>query len=433
MTSTIYQFLSEHPIPGIPGLTTELTYRGLGIVSILVLAFLATWITRVWVMRAFSTIVKKTKFTWDDVLIENKVLARISHLAPALIVQALSRPFFGAVHDIHDKELLPASRLLDFANTFVSIYLVVIILLVIDATLNAINTSAEGKKHAAKLPLRGITQALKLIAYFIGIIFIIAYSFGKSPVAILSGLGALTAVLMLVFKDSLMGLVAGFQLSLNNMVQKGDWIEMPKHGADGDVLEVNLNSVRVQNWDKTISTIPTHELVTGSFKNWRGMQESGGRRIKRAIQIDMRTIQFTDESQLEKFKALEILKPYLQSKLDEVQQHNKNLDADLSILANGRRLTNIGTFRAYCVAYLRNNSNIHQDGMTFLVRQLAPGPEGVAIELYVFANDIAWVNYEAIQGDIFDHLLAVLPEFDLQPYQKPSGHDMALLAKRDGT
>jgi miniconductance mechanosensitive channel len=433
MTSTIYKFLSEHPIPGIPGLTTELTHRGLGIVSILVLAFLATWITRAWVIRAFSSIVKKTKFTWDDVLVENKVLTRISHFAPALVVQALSLPFFGPVHGIDGKELLPASRLLDFANTFVSIYLVVIILLVIDATLNAINTSAEGKKHAAKLPLRGITQALKLIAYFIGIIFIIAYCFGKSPVAILSGLGALTAVLMLVFKDSLMGLVAGFQLSLNNMVQKGDWIEMPKHGADGDVLEVNLNSVRVQNWDKTISTIPTHELVTGSFKNWRGMQESGGRRIKRAIQIDMRTIQFTDESQLEKFKALEILKPYLQSKLDEVQQHNKNLDADLSTLANGRRLTNIGTFRAYCVAYLRNNSNIHQDGMTFLVRQLAPGPEGVAIELYVFANDIAWVNYEAIQGDIFDHLLAVLPEFDLQPYQKPSGHDMALLAKRGGT
>ena len=432
MTSTIYKFLSEHPIPG---LTTELTYRGLGIVSILVLAFLATWITRACVIRAFTNIIKKTKFTWDDVLIENKVLARISHLAPALVVQALSRPFFGAVHGIDGngkfEELLPVSRLLDFATTFVSIYLVVIILLVIDATLNAINTSVEGKKHAAKLPLRGITQALKLIAYFIGIIFIIAYSFGKSPVAILSGLGALTAVLMLVFKDSLMGLVAGFQLSLNNMVQKGDWIEMPKHGADGDVLEVNLNSVRVQNWDKTISTIPTHELVTGSFKNWRGMQESGGRRIKRAIQIDMRTIEFTDEAQLEKFKALEILKPYLQTKLEEVQEHNNNLDADLSILANGRRLTNIGTFRAYCVAYLRNNPKIHQDGMTFLVRQLAPGPEGVAIELYVFTNDIAWVNYEAIQGDIFDHLLAVLPEFGLQPYQKPSGHDMALLVNKN--
>ena len=214
----------------------------------------------------------------------------------------------------------------------------------IDAILNTLRISAEGRRHTAKLPLRGITQALKLIANFIGIIFIIAYCFGKSPVAILSGLGALTAVLMLVFKDSLMGLVASFQLSLNGMVRKGDWIEMPKHGADGDVLDVNLTTVRVQNWDKTVSTIPTHELVTGSFKNWRGMQESGGRRIKRAIHIDMRTVRFANEELLEKFKSFEILKPYLEGKPREVDAHNADLNADLSVLTNGRRLTNIGTF-----------------------------------------------------------------------------------------
>ena len=221
---------------------------------------------------------------------------------------------------------------------------------------------------------------------------------------------------MLVFKDSLMGLVASFQLSLNGMVRKGDWIEMPKHGADGDVLDVNLTTVRVQNWDKTVSTIPTHELVTGSFKNWRGMQESGGRRIKRAIHIDMRTVRFANEELLEKFKSFEILKPYLEGKLKEVDAHNADLNADLSVLTNGRRLTNIGTFRAYCLAFLRSNEKIHQSGMTFLVRQLAPGPEGVAIELHVFCNDTAWVNYEGIQGDIFDHLLAVLPEFALKHF-----------------
>ena len=335
------------------------------------------------------------------------------------------------MHGESGQILLSPSRLLSFANTFVSVYLVVITLLVIDAILNTLRISAEGRRHTAKLPLRGITQALKLIANFIGIIFIIAYCFGKSPVAILSGLGALTAVLMLVFKDSLMGLVASFQLSLNGMVRKGDWIEMPKHGADGDVLDVNLTTVRVQNWDKTVSTIPTHELVTGSFKNWRGMQESGGRRIKRAIHIDMRTVRFANEELLEKFKSFEILKPYLEGKLKEVDAHNADLNADLSVLTNGRRLTNIGTFRAYCLAFLRSNEKIHQSGMTFLVRQLAPGPEGVAIELYVFCNDTAWVNYEGIQGDIFDHLLAVLPEFGLKAFQRPSGNDFELLAKTD--
>ena len=177
---------------------------------------------------------------------------------------------------------------------------------------------------------------------------------------------------MLVFKDSLMGLVASFQLSLNGMVRKGDWIEMPKHGADGDVLDVNLTTVRVQNWDKTVSTIPTHELVTGSFKNWRGMQESGGRRIKRAIHIDMRTVRFANEELLEKFKSFEILKPYLEGKLKEVDAHNADLNADLSVLTNGRRLTNIGTFRAYCLAFLRSNEKIHQSGMTFTGASTCP-------------------------------------------------------------
>jgi len=428
MTSAIYQFLDKQNVPGI---STELLYRAVGLIVIVLLAFLATWIARAWFLRAFQALVKKTKFKWDDVLLENKVLSRVAHLAPALVVRGLSNPFFGPVHGESGQILLSPSRLLSFANTFVSVYLVVITLLVIDAILNTLRISAEGRRHTAKLPLRGITQALKLIANFIGIIFIIAYCFGKSPVAILSGLGALTAVLMLVFKDSLMGLVASFQLSLNGMVRKGDWIEMPKHGADGDVLDVNLTTVRVQNWDKTVSTIPTHELVTGSFKNWRGMQESGGRRIKRAIHIDMRTVRFANEELLEKFKSFEILKPYLEGKLKEVNAHNADLNADLSVLTNGRRLTNIGTFRAYCLAFLRSNEKIHQSGMTFLVRQLAPGPEGVAIELYVFCNDTAWVNYEGIQGDIFDHLLAVLPEFGLKAFQRPSGNDFELLAKTD--
>jgi miniconductance mechanosensitive channel len=239
-----------------------------------------------------------------------------------------------------------------------------------------------------------------------------------------SGLGAVTAILLLIFKDAILGLVAGFQLSVNNMVMVGDWIEMPCRGADGDVIDVSLTTVKVQNWDKTITTIPTYSLISDSFKNWRGMSESGGRRIKRSLNIDLRTIQFADESLLNRFKGIRILGPYLEQKLSDIQQHNDDVGDDLSELINGRRLTNVGTFRAYCLAYLRNHPKIHTSHMTLLVRQLAPSEKGLPIELYAFANDIAWANYEDIQGDIFDHLLSILPEFQLSAFQEPSGADV---------
>ena len=208
------------------------------------------------------------------------------------------------------------------------------------------------------------------------------------------------------------------------MVMVGDWIEMPGRGADGDVIDVSLTTVKVQNWDKTITTIPTYTLISDSFKNWRGMSESGGRRIKRSLNIDLRSVQFADEELLERFKQIKILRPYLEEKLAEIQQHNEDVSDDLAELINGRRLTNIGTFRAYCVAYLRNHPKIHQSGMTLLVRQLPPTDKGLPIELYCFTNDIAWANYEDIQGDIFDHLISILPEMGLSAYQAPSGADL---------
>ena len=259
-------------------------------------------------------------------------------------------------------------------------------------------------------------------------ILVLSILFDKSPLYFISGLGALTAVLLLIFKDAILGLVAGIQLSLNNLVRKGDWIEMPKYGADGDVIEVSLTSVKVQNWDKTITSIPPHALVADSFKNWRGMSESGGRRIKRSIAIDLRSVRFVDEKLMKQLSKISLLDDYLAEKEKDVEKYNQSEKVDLSEPANGRRLTNVGTFRAYCAAYLNANEKIHKEGMTFLVRQLAPTDRGLPIEIYVFVNDVAWVNYENVQGDIFDHLIASLDRFDLRAYQMPAGGDLSALA-----
>jgi miniconductance mechanosensitive channel len=255
-------------------------------------------------------------------------------------------------------------------------------------------------------------------------IFIVSILTDQSPWGILSVLGGFTVVLMLVFKDTILGFVASIQLSGHDMVRVGDWIEMPKYGADGDVIDVTIHTVKVRNWDKTITTIPTYGLVSDAFKNWRGMSESGGRRIKRSMHIDMSSIKFCTDEMLEHFEKFELLKEYLQQKKEELSTYNKEHNVDGSQLINGRRQTNIGVFRAYIVAYLKNNPKIHQ-AMTFLVRHLEPTPDGLPIQIYVFSNDQAWANYEAIQADIFDHLLAAAPEFDLRVFQNPTGYDFS--------
>ncbi|MFW5886783.1 MAG: mechanosensitive ion channel family protein, partial [Bacteroidota bacterium] len=249
--------------------------------------------------------------------------------------------------------------------------------------------------------------------------------------SIFAGMGALAAVLMLVFKDSILGLVAGIQISAYDMVRIGDWIEMPSHNADGDVIDISLNTVKVQNWDKTITTIPTYALVSESFYNWRGMQEAGGRRIKRNISIDMKSVKFCTKEMLEKFKKIQYLKSYIEDKEKELLEFNKKNNVDEYILVNGRRLTNIGVFRKYLEAYLRNHPHIHKN-MTFLVRHLQPTDRGIPVEIYVFANDTVWANYEGIQADIFDHVLAVIPEFGLRVFQSPSGDDFQKMMEKTG-
>jgi len=248
----------------------------------------------------------------------------------------------------------------------------------------------------------------------------------RSPTFFLSGLGALTAVLMLIFKDSILGLVAGIQIAANRMLNIGDWLEMPKYGADGDVIDISLTTVKVRNWDKTITTVPTYALISDSFKNWRGMSESGGRRIKRAVNIDMTSIEFLGEEALGRLRRIELLKPYIEQKLADVESHNKELGVDETSPINGRRLTNVGCFRAYLVAYLKHNPMINKE-MTFLIRQLAPTELGLPMEIYVFSSDKVWANYEAIQSDIFDHVLAAMPEFGLRVFQNPTGADFSKL------
>lgn len=315
----------------------------------------------------------------------------------------------------------------DILLAFSRIWMLLFALLAVFAFLDIVLSWCSHKKMAVQLPLKGIVQSLKIIAAIVTTIFIVSVLIGQSPVILISGLGAMTAVLMLIFKDPILGLVAGVQLSANNMLRLGDWLEMPKFNADGEVIEIALTTVKVRNWDNTVTTIPTYALISDSFKNWRAMSESGGRRIKRAIHIDLNSVRFISETHMQRLTKSRLLSQYILEKSREVEAYNAARSEDLSSALNGRRLTNIGTFRAYLEVYLRNHPHIHRN-MTLLVRQLAPTATGVPIEIYAFTNTVAWAEYERIQSDLFDHIFAVVGEFELRVFQEPSGYDMAGLA-----
>jgi miniconductance mechanosensitive channel len=306
-------------------------------------------------------------------------------------------------------------------------YVVLVTLFAITGALRAFLDVYQANHPESRVPIRVLVQATTIAMWFIGLIIIIALLIDQSPTVLLGGLGAMTAVLAIVYKDSLLGFVAGIQIASNDLLRKGDWIEMPDYNADGDVIQIGLTTIKVQNWDKTITSIPSYAIITASFKNWRGMSESGGRRIKRAIQIDMNSVEFCTQHMIDRFRRIDDLKDYIGEKQKELQDWNAKRKIDDSVLVNGRRMTNLGTFRAYLVSYLRNHPMINQD-MTFLVRQLPPAAEGLPIEIYVFSGDKRWAAYEDIQSDIFDHILAVIPEFDLRVYQHPSGKDVQEIA-----
>ena len=374
--------------------------------AVIIISYLMYLVTRHIILKSISHFFKKTSTNLDDILIEKGVLNRLSYLVPLIFIYNL-------------KDLLPVYEIVDR----VLIALIALIFISsINAFINALSDIYSKSRYSNRLNIKSYIQILKLFVNIFGIIIIIALLTGKSPVYFLSGIGALTAVLMLVFKDTILSLVSSVQISSNDLFKIGDWVEAPQFGADGDVIDIALHSVKIQNWDKTISIIPTHKLTDSSFKNWRGMSESGGRRIKRSIKIDMSSIKFCSGSMIERFKKFKVISDYISRKLSKIEKHNFDNNINEEELINGRSLTNIGTFRAYIEGYLRNHVSIHNE-MTFLVRQLSPESDGLPIEIYVFSSDTNWVSYEAIQSNIFDHLLAILPEFDLRVFQNPTGND----------
>jgi miniconductance mechanosensitive channel len=400
-------------------LTLSALMLGMGL--ILLLGSLAYYLTKHQLLALIHKIAIESENTWDDLFVEQKVFSRMALLLPLILLFILIPVF------------LPI-------DSFLSTLLVVLVkvavsfqlALSISAVLNVINCLHQQSAKARYLPLNTAIQVLKLIVYLIATILAISFVLDRSPLYLLSGLGALTAVLILVFQDTIKGLVASVQISANRMVAPGDWIELPKYGADGDVIEIGLNTVKVRNFDNTVTTVPTYALTTGSFKNWRDMFQSGGRRIKRSLIIDINSIKFCDDAQIARLCDIELITAYLTHKKQQIsvstEQAGINLQLNESKQANIRQLTNVGTFRAYIEAYLQQHEKV-QHNMTCMVRQLPPTDSGLPLELYFFSSDQNWVNYESIQADIFDHLFAIAPRFELRFFQHPSGYDFNTLAK----
>ncbi|MCQ6562261.1 mechanosensitive ion channel family protein [Paenibacillus mendelii] len=381
------------------------------VVWIAVVCILANFITKKIVLKTIIHIVHNNRYTWDNIIVEKKVFHKLSHLVPAIIIY-YSASIFPAYQTLIEKAALT--------------YLIIVTITALNALFNAFEAIYRSFEVSKIRPIKGYIQVAKIVLFIIGGIVVISNLIGQNPLIILSGLGALSAVLMLVFKDSILGLVAGVQLSSNDMVHVGDWIEMPKYNADGDVIDITLNTVKVMNFDKTITMIPSYALISDSFKNWRGMQASGGRRIKRSVYIDTNSISFCTEKMIEEFQKIHYLTEYITTRVDEINAYNMERQINTEIKVNGRQLTNIGVFRMYIHQYLRNHPKIHKD-MTLIVRQLAPGDNGLPLEIYAFSNDTNWGVYESIQADIFDHIFAVAPTFGLRAFQNPTGHDITRL------
>jgi miniconductance mechanosensitive channel len=412
MPQTLENWLRELGLAEALVVTTSYLYAGL---FFLVLAGVSIWVARRWLAPLLEARAARTSARWDNILAEKGFFNRVAYLLPVAVLYFTIDVLFPDADTLG--EILRRLLLTAF---------VLVVLRSLDALLGAANLILASRPGVKGKPLKGYTQALTLLSYILAGIFIVAILTDKSPWGLLTLMGGLTAVLLLIFKDTILGFIAGIQLSAHDMVRVGDWIEMPKYNADGDVIDVTIHTVKVQNWDRTIATIPTYALVSDAFKNWRGMSESGGRRIMRSISIDMNSIRFCTPEMLERFGQIEILGDYLREKEREIEEYNASHCQNPQNWVNGRHQTNIGVFRAYVTNYLRRHPKIHQE-MTFLIRHLQPTAEGLPLQIYVFSNDQVWANYEAIQADIFDHLLAALPHFDLRIYQYPSGFDLRSL------
>ena len=362
------------------------------------------------IVVSIRTYVRRSKNEWDDIFYENRVFNRLAHIAPALVV-------YYTIHFSLDMPIL-----VGLIRKVSVIYIIIISLLVANSFINSLHDIYLRFPISKDKPIKGYVQVLKLFLYLATAIVVISYLSGTKPYTLLAGLGALAAVILLIFKDTILGLVASIQISANDMLKPGDWIEMPGRNTDGTVLEITLNTVKVQNFDNTISTVPTYALVSESFTNWRGMQESEGRRIKRSVSIDMKSIKFLDDELINKLSKIQILKPYIEQKLAEIHKYNEEHHVDPSSPVNGRKMTNLGTFRKYMEIYLSLHPTINKE-LTLMVRQKDPTDKGIPLEVYCFSSDKGFINYESLQSDIFDHMLAVIPEFDLRVFQSVKTDD----------
>lgn len=403
-----YTFLDTYPL-----MTTLMAICGL-----VLAALFANYVVKALLLRLVNRFIGRTAYGRDEELSRHDVIKRLANIMPALVVAA-------GIALVPGLPPMMVSVVTNVANAFI----LLTIALAMGEALNIADTIYHRRAGARRRPIKGYIQVGKIAIYVVAAVLIIATLVDQSPLILLSGLGAMAAVLILVFQDTLLGLVAGVQISSTDMVRVGDWIEAPGQHADGEVIEIALHTVKVQNWDKTITTVPIRKLVTEPFRNWRPMQESGGRRIKRALYLDQNSIGFLSEDNFARLSQFRWLEDYLSDKRAEMTAWNQSIGQKASVPANTRRATNIGTFRAYIEAYLRGHPGVHQ-GMTLMVRQLPPAPDGLPLEIYCFTNTVAWLAYENIQADIFDHLYAIMPEFNLRVFQAPAGADLMMLQSR---
>lgn len=388
----------------------------LAFIVVLLVAWIIYQVINRIIIHNLKKVAEKTRTKWDNILFEEQVFKRLSHLVPAVII------YFGV-----SAALQPFPETVKILRAGTYLYMVIAGILVLDAAINSLHMIYNTLSVSKNRSIKGYVQVVKIFIYILGAGVVFSILLQRDLTTFFAGLGAMAAVILLIFKDSILGLVAGVQLSANDMVRPGDWIQMDSRSADGTVIDISLNTVKVQNWDRTISTIPTYALVSESFTNWRGMEESGGRRIKRSVSIDIKSIHFLSKDEIERLKKIQIVKPYIEQRELEIERYNRENNIDESMPVNGRRLTNIGTFRKYIEEYLKRHPQINND-MTFLVRHLQPTEKGLPVELYIFCNDKRWSYFEAVQADIFDHILAIVPQFGLSIFQNPTGDDISRLA-----
>lgn len=412
-TSTTYNWVFEKITnAGLDGKITNILTSAILLLGATILLIIVDYVTRKILRTVFIRLIKKTTTTWDDYFIENKVIKHFSHLIPFLLAhQILPEIFIG----------FPAFSVI--LSKVLMILLIITVLAIINGILKTSRDILKTSNAFIDKPVDSYLQVIQIFLYFICGTLIFSIMTGNSPWSFLVSLGAASAILMLVFKDTILGFVASIQVSANDSVRVGDWVEMSKYGADGTVLQINLNNVKIQNFDKTIVAIPTFTLLSDSFKNYRGMEQSGGRRIKRAINIKISTIRYLEEKEINALRKIQLLAPFIAQRQKEIAEFNSKNNADPTVLVNGRRMTNIGLFRTYIELFAKNNPNIHQE-MTMMVRQLAPTEHGLPLELYMFTSDTQWVFYENAMADIFDHLFAAIKYFDLEVFERPGSNDI---------